>query len=144
LLSNDIAKDWLTFLTNFIVVEAAGGKVLNSNQEILFFYRFDRCDLPKGHVEKGEHKKVTAIREVEEECGINGLLIEKELETTYHLFFYKDQLHLKVTYWYLMSTSHSGELVPQLEEGITQVVFKNKEEVLKALENTYPNIKLLF
>lgn len=144
LLSNNIEKDWLSFKTNFKVIEAAGGKVLNSNKEVLFIYRFGRWDLPKGHIEESEHKKVAAIREVEEECGIDGLIIEKELETTYHSFSYKDELRLKVTYWYLMTTNFIGELVPQLEEGITKVVFKNENSVHKALENTYPNIKLLF
>jgi hypothetical protein len=35
-------------------------------------------------------------------------------------------------------------LQPQIEEGITKVIYKNKEDVKKALENTYGNIKLLF
>ena len=43
-----------------------------------------------------------------------------------------------------MSTNYSGSLKPQVEEGITDVVFKNKEEVKEAMENTYGNIKLLF
>jgi 8-oxo-dGTP pyrophosphatase MutT (NUDIX family) len=144
LLSKNIEKDWLSFTGNFNVIEAAGGKVINASQEVLFIYRFDKWDLPKGHVEKGEHKKVAAIREVEEECGIEGLIIEEELETTYHSFFYKEQLRLKVTYWYLMTTNYSGVLLPQQEEGITQVVFKDEKMVHKALGNTYPNIKLLF
>jgi hypothetical protein len=36
---------------------------------------------------------------------------------------------LKITYWYSMSNTYSGSLKPQIEEGITDVVFKNKEEV---------------
>ena len=75
-----------------------------------------------------------AIREVEEECGIDSLEILEELETTYHIFTYKNQLRLKVTYWYLMHTRFIGELIPQLEEGITKVVFKGEEEVKEALQ----------
>jgi len=144
LFSKKLEKDWKQFLKNFNVIEAAGGKVLNSNSEVLFIYRFDRWDLPKGHIENNEDKVEAAIREVEEECGIDSLEVLEELETTYHIFSYKNQLRLKVTYWYLMRTLFIGELIPQLEEGITKVVFKGKEEIKEALENTYKNIKLLF
>jgi hypothetical protein len=43
-----------------------------------------------------------------------------------------------------MHTDFVGELTPQSEEGIEQVVFMNGTEVKNALENTYENIKLLF
>ena len=145
LVSKNLQKDWKSFLKKFKVIEAAGGKVYNQNNETLFIYRFDKWDLPKGHIEKGEEKEVAAIREVEEECGIKGLRILKSLETTFHSFYNrKGVLCLKVTYWYLMETNFIGVLEPQLEEGITQVVFKNKKKTKEALENTYENIKLLF
>lgn len=145
LVSKNLQKDWKSFLKKFKVIEAAGGKVYNQNNETLFIYRFDKWDLPKGHIEKGEKKEVAAIREVEEECGIKGLRILKSLETTFHSFYNrKGVLCLKVTYWYLMETNFIGVLEPQLEEGITQVVFKNKKKTKEALENTYENIKLLF
>ncbi|WP_336892961.1 NUDIX domain-containing protein [Flavicella sp.] len=144
LLTDEIDNDWKSFLSNFKVIEAAGGKVYNSRKEVLFIYRFDKWDLPKGHIEIGENKRTAALREVEEECGVDKLTIEKELETTYHTFYYNGELRLKVTYWYLMRTSYIGKLIPQQEEGITQVAFKNKIEVIKALRNTYQNIKLLF
>jgi hypothetical protein len=35
-------------------------------------------------------------------------------------------------------------LTPQLEEGITDVVFKNKEDSVRALQNSYKNINLVF
>lgn len=144
LFSNDLEKDWQTFQKNFKVVAAAGGKVLNNTNEVLFIERFGKWDLPKGHIEKGESRTKAAIREVEEECGIDGLSIENPLETTYHIFKFKDELRLKVTYWFLMRTSYSGDLTPQTEEGITDVVFKDENEIKAALENTYANIKLLF
>jgi ADP-ribose pyrophosphatase YjhB (NUDIX family) len=145
LVSNNLQKDWDCFLKEFKVIEAAGGKVQNQSKEILFIYRFDKWDLPKGHIEKGEVKEEAAIREVIEECGISGLEILNPLETTYHGFYNrKKKLCLKVTYWFLMKTDYDGVLTPQLEEGITQVQFKNKSESNEALKNTYENIKLLF
>ena len=144
LLSKSLLSDWEVFESNFKVIKAAGGKVKNAKNEILFIYRFDKWDLPKGHIEKGEKKEVAAIREVEEECGVKGLKILKELDTTYHVFSYKNELVLKVTYWFLMYTDFNRALTPQLEEDISEVVFKDESSIEKALRNTYENIKLLF
>ena len=47
---------------------AAFFKVLNPQKEILFIYRNDTWDLPKGMVEKEESIEATALREVAEEC----------------------------------------------------------------------------
>jgi len=144
LLSNHIREDWESFKSNFRVVEAAGGMVKNNKHETLFIYRFGKWDLPKGHIECNESKEFAAVREVQEECGVSGLKLIEEIETTYHIFIYNDVLRLKVTYWFLMRTDFTGILVPQMEEGISEVVFKNVLETNKALLNTYENIKLLF
>ncbi len=141
---DNLQNDWLSFRNNFEVREAAGGVVQNKNDEFLWIYRFDTWDLPKGHIEKGETKEVAAIREVEEECNVSGLVIANELETTYHVFQHKNKQILKITYWFLMRTNKDKQaLKPQLEEGITEVCYKNKEESIKCLSNTYGNIKLL-
>ena len=138
---NDCLKK---FKSQFNIQKAAGGKVINSNNEVLFIYRFNKWDLPKGKFNKGETKEDCAIREVEEECGITNLDIINELETTYHIFKRNNKTILKITYWFLMHTNHNGNLIPQTEEGIEKVEFKNDEEINIALENTYENIKLLF
>ena len=93
---------------------------------------------------EGESIEECAVREVEEECGIDSLTITNPLETTYHIFERKGKTILKVTYWYLMNTSYNKELTPQTEEGIVDVTFKNEIEVKEALKNSYENIKLLF
>ena len=144
LLCSDLKKDWKTFKSNFKLQKAAGGKVFNSKNEVLFIYRFDKWDLPKGKLEKGESIEECAIREVEEECGIDSLTISNPLETTYHIFERKGKTILKVTYWYLMNTSYNKALTPQTEEGIVDVTFKNENEWKEALQNSYENIKLLF
>ena len=144
LICNDLELSWQTFKNNFKIQEAAGGKVFNSEKEVLFIYRFDKWDLPKGKLEKGESIEQCAIREVEEECGVSNLTIENKLETTYHIFERKGKLIFKITYWFLMTTNYDGELIPQIEEGIDKVVFKNEQSTFKALTNTYENIKLLF
>lgn len=144
LLCNNLEQCWEVFQSKFIIQKAAGGKVFNQKNEVLFIYRFDTWDLPKGKLEKGESIATCAIREVEEECGVTHLQIQKPLDTTYHIFERKDEIILKITYWFLMNTTYEGDLIPQIEEGIEKVCFKNHESTKAALENTYENIKLLF
>lgn len=143
LYSEDIEKDWGVFLKNFKVIPAAGGLVLNEKKEILFIYRNDVWDLPKGWIEKDETIETAAIREVEEECSVFNLKLIKPLVTTYHIYRHKG-LNLKQTYWYLMTTDYQKELIPQIKEGITKVVFKNEAETQKALTNSYANIQLVY
>lgn len=144
LYSNNLGEDWKNFKSKFKVQKAAGGKVLNSNNEVLFIYRLGKWDLPKGKLEKGESIKECAIREVEEECGITNLTLENQLPTTYHVFERKGKTILKITYWFLMKSNFTGKLIPQTEEDIEIAVFKNNIELNEALLNTYENIKLLF
>ena len=140
----DLKELWKEFKWFFKIEKAAGGLVENLQNDVLFIYRFDKWDLPKGKIEKGEKKKVAAIREVEEECGISRLEIVEKLSKTYHVFQRNEREVLKITYWYKMKTSYTGGLTPQIEEGITKTKFKNKSEVEGALVNSYGNIQLLF
>ena len=48
------------------------------------------------------------------------------------------------THWFLMHSNFEGVLKPQVEEGIMEVVFKNKTATLKSLQNSYANIKLVY
>ncbi|PRX45784.1 NUDIX hydrolase [Salegentibacter salegens] len=126
------------------VVTAAGGMVLNDKDEILFIYRKKRWDLPKGKTEKNETIEASAIREVEEETGVEGLKVTKFLQKTYHIFKRKGRYRLKVTHWYEMRTSYDGELRPETKEGIEKAKWKDLKKSQKALQKSYANIKLLF
>ncbi|WP_282017878.1 NUDIX hydrolase [Salegentibacter mishustinae] len=126
------------------VVTAAGGMVLNDKDEILFIYRKKRWDLPKGKTEKNETIESSAIREVEEETGVEGLKVTKFLQKTYHIFKRKGRYRLKVTHWYEMRTSYEGELRPETKEGIEKAKWKDLKKSQKALQKSYANIKLLF
>lgn len=143
LISDNLKKDWANFTQNFEVIVAAGGLVLNKKKEVLFIYRNDRWDLPKGKVEKDENIATAAIREVEEECGISNLELKRKITTTYHTYNLNG-LKLKETHWFLMTSSFKGNLKPQLEEGITAVLFKNNMLAKIALQNTYKNIQLIY
>ncbi|HLV14095.1 MAG TPA: NUDIX domain-containing protein [Xanthomarina sp.] len=143
LIHDDEDKLLKKFLKKLPNVVAGGGKVYNDKGEILFIYRNDKWDLPKGKTEKKEAIELTAIREVEEETGVKGLKIVKPLETTYHIFRRNGRNKIKITYWFEMKTSYDGVLTPQENEGITEVSWLDDTKVQKALENSYANIKLL-
>ena len=126
------------------VVTAAGGMVKNKDEDILFIYRNNRWDLPKGKTEKKESIQDAAIREVEEETGVEGLQITKFITRTYHVFKRKGKLRLKETHWFEMYTEYDGELIPETKEGIKKAKWKNFEKSQKALKKSYANIKMLF
>lgn len=141
---NDESKLLKLLLKKMKVVTAAGGMVVNSKKEILFIYRNNRWDLPKGKTEKKESIEASAIREVEEETGVQDLEIKRFITRTYHVFKRKGKLRLKETYWYEMYTDYAGELVPETNEGIKKAKWKNFKKSQKALTKSYANIKMLF
>ena len=132
-----------SFLKKLPNVVAGGGKVINGKGEILFIYRNDKWDLPKGKIEGNESIEETSIREVEEETKVSGLKIVKPLETTYHIFKRNGRLQLKITYWFEMTSNYKGKLEPHEDEGITRVEWLNPKQIEKAMKNSYANIKLL-
>ncbi|MDF2437047.1 MAG: hypothetical protein K0Q95_1423 [Bacteroidota bacterium] len=138
--NKDEEKLFQWFKSMFKIVEAAGGIVRNPNNEYLFIFRNGKWDLPKGKIERDELIKEAAIREVEEECGISKLEIIKELPTTYHTYSIDDKAILKPTYWFEMSSSDGSKLVPQTEEGITDVQWIKNGDMKKVRENTYGSI----
>lgn len=135
----DANEIWNQFQNEFKNIFAAGGVVLNPKGEILWIYRMEKWDLPKGKMEKDEKVEETAVREVEEECGISGLSITKTLKTTYHMYYHKEYI-LKVTHWFEMRYEGTEELIPQTEEGISKVKWLSGKALEPALENTYANI----
>jgi len=132
------------FLKYFPEVVAAGGLVEHKNGKLLFIYRNNQWDLPKGRVEGKETIPIAAVREVEEETGVADLILQKPLTETFHIYKGNGKYKLKKTYWFKLTTTYNGALVPQLEEGIKKAIWVAPEEVPSLLKNAYPNIVLIF
>ena len=128
----------------FKEVIAAGGLIRNKKREVLFIFRNNKWDLPKGKVEKNETLEETAIREVCEETGLPEVSLGPQNAITYHLFKRKGEVRLKTTFWYEMRYEYRGALHPQCDEGITEVVWFNDAEQRVALRHSYKNIVALF
>jgi len=127
----------------FVLIEAAGGLVITPNNELLMIYRRGHWDLPKGKIDKGEDDATAAIREVQEETGLQYINIDNYLTATYHYYMQDDQKILKKTYWYKMSTPQSTSLVPQVEEDISIAKWVTSQEIPELLKNTYSTIHFL-
>ena len=140
IVSKDIEKLWEDFNSFYKPIAAAGG-IVKKDDKILVIYRLGKWDLPKGKMEEGESKEESAVREVEEECGITGLKIVNKLPEILHTYTLKGQRILKTTYWFEMTSNFSGDLKPQTEEDISVVKWADKEGIKEVLQNTYPSIK---
>ncbi|MBU3660702.1 MAG: NUDIX domain-containing protein [Flavobacteriales bacterium] len=129
------------FFSNFRKIKAAGGIVKSGNEQ-LFIKRNGKWDIPKGKMEKGEKPRETAIREIQEECGLKGnLTIESKLLKTYHCYFMFDQSVLKKTTWFVLNYEGSKNVEAQAEEGITEVVWLKKNQLSKVKNNTFSSVR---
>ncbi|MFN3918457.1 MAG: NUDIX hydrolase [Flavobacteriales bacterium] len=137
----DVEQDFKMVFKDFKIIEAAGGFVENSKGENLYIYRNGFWDLPKGKLENGETWEEGALREVEEECSIHGLISNGLMYITYHVYTTEGKHVLKPTYWFRMVYSGGEKLIPQLEEGIEKAEWRSKNDIQEILECTFGSIK---
>ncbi len=131
------------FISLFKIVKASGGIVKNEKSEVLFIHRRGYWDLPKGKLEIGEGKKEAAIREVEEETGIQDVTIVCKLGKTDHFFRNKSNKRcIKRSYWYEMY-SPKQPLIPQAEEDIDKAIWTRPSVMLETQDPLYPSIRAI-
>lgn len=133
--SNDIAELWHDFQEIYKIIGAAGGVVRNGKNEVLLIFRLGVWDLPKGKIDKGETPEIAAIREIQEETGLNEVELGSFLCHTYHTYTLKEKRILKKTWWYNMKTPEMT-LIPQTSEDIEEATWV---ELISFL-NTNPTI----
>ena len=139
--NEDLDKLKTTFFKNFTLIEAAGAIVQNDKKELLFILRLGKWDLPKGKIEKGEKMEESALREVTEETGVKGLSLKKKIGETYHVYDQFGKHFLKTSHWFYMTCSSGQELIPQVEEHITEIKWVKTIDIKEPMKNTYPSIK---
>jgi len=126
--------------TEFKFIVAAGGVVVNSAGDLLFIERLGLWDLPKGKVEENESVESASIREIIEETGINSLLNQEFICSTFHIYWLKNKFILKESVWYSFNTLDNNILIPQQEENITKAEWILPKNIKQVLSHTYPSI----
>ena len=128
----------------FTKVTAAGGLVQNHKNELLMIYRFNNWDLPKGWCEEGESPEETAVREVEEECGLSKLELVAPITKTYHIYQQNGTWILKETHWFKLCCKKDEQPKPQHEESIEEARWIAKKDIPSYLDKAYLSIKEVF
>jgi 8-oxo-dGTP pyrophosphatase MutT (NUDIX family) len=124
----------------FYPLHSAGGVVQNELDEVLMIYRRGKWDLPKGKLDEGEDIEQCAIREVQEETGINTVHLGSKICNTMHIYPMGNKLILKYTAWYKMRSSSKERLSPQTEENIEQVLWVKPKDIPVLLRNSFETI----
>ena len=97
---------------------SCGGLVIYRGKILLLYKnynnRYEGWVLPKGTVEAGETHEATALREVKEEAGVNGTIMDY-IDKTIYSFVVPEDTVSKEVHWYLMK-SGSYDSKPQHEE----------------------------
>jgi ADP-ribose pyrophosphatase YjhB (NUDIX family) len=122
---------------------AAGGLVTNPQGAILWIFRRGFWDLPKGKLDEGESIETCAVREVEEETGIQDIQLHELITTTTHGYFdtYQQADVIKKTYWYHMTITNEQAGTPQYTEDIEKIEWNTLSGSTHCLSQTYRNIQ---
>ena len=139
LVSDDLDVLWHDFQSIYKHIEAAGGVVKNKENEILMIFRRGSWDLPKGKIDEDETPEIAAVREIQEETGLNDVKLGEFLCHTYHTYSHKDKRILKKTWWYAMTTPEIA-LTPQTSEDIEEAVWVELQSFLNASPTVYGSI----
>ena len=142
--TDDIEDTYSKICAEFVEVNAGGGLVSNRRGDFLLISRNGMWDLPKGHQDPGEDISVTALREVQEETGIDELELRSLICITDHCYIRDGKWHLKHTWWYDMLYTDPTDLTPQTEEDISKTAWVAKSSLPPFLLNTYPSIIEVF
>lgn len=126
----------------FKIIDAAGGVVTNKDDKRLLIYRLKKWDLPKGKLDKGEHFRATAVREVEEETKVK-VKLNHRIVTTWHTYTIKDKPILKRTKWYAMDCLDDTKMKPQKVESIEKLAWMDDDEVSTVLRKSYRSIRFV-
>ena len=128
------------FYKKFTIIQAAGGLVTNDQQEILIIFRRGKWDLPKGKLDKDETLEACAVREVQEETGLQQVQLLAPLTITYHTYHEGARFILKESHWYTMKAPGNQTLVPQLTEQITVTKWVTVPQIGEYLTTSYPSV----
>lgn len=128
------------FIKKFVLIKAAGGLVHTDDGHLLLIFRRGKWDLPKGKLDDNEDLETCAVREINEETGLEKIQVEKPLCITYHTYHQDGKHILKESHWFLMKTPKQINLIPQTEEDIDKCEWVAVDQLTPYMENTHASI----
>jgi diadenosine hexaphosphate hydrolase (ATP-forming) len=120
------------------IAEQAGGIIVWGDKVVLRLTKAGHLVFPKGHIEPGETPEETAVREIEEECG----LITEKVGVAGAISFKKGQSMRRVTYYVMTVTGEAADIHKHLGKDTFPVpldwahhllTFKNTRKLLKGV-----------
>lgn len=98
------------------------GIVINNGRVLFQKRKNDKFwALPGGRVELGEKSEVTPVRELEEEIGVSGFLVQRLLYISENFFDFGSEKHHQIAFFYLLNTPKDFKYANVSEfEGIEQ------------------------
>lgn len=143
LFSSDLHSLISRFESSFDLLDAGGGLVFDESSSLLLIYRRGHWDFPKGKRELDETPKACAIREVQEETGVEILRLLSDGVVVRHCYSEGDRNILKFTTWFkMLAKGERPLLIPQTEEDIEQCIWCDLEEAKrKVLKGGYLSLQ---
>jgi 8-oxo-dGTP pyrophosphatase MutT (NUDIX family) len=127
-----------------LVEHSAGGVVVRPIDGVLHVLLirdpYRKWGLPKGHLEEGEGAIDAALREVQEETGLEVLILGPDLGQIDWVFRTRSGRVHKFCRFFLMG-SLQGDATPQREEGIHEVRWVPLEEACRRV--AYDNARAM-
>jgi len=117
-----------------VVYRMEGGRA----RYLLIRDSYKNWGFPKGHLEVDEPPELAALREVQEETGLDDLALRGAIDTIDWYFRFRGRLIHKVCHFYLMESA-SAETSPQREEGITACRWATMTDAMQAI--SYANAR---
>jgi 8-oxo-dGTP diphosphatase len=139
-------------------LRSAGGVIfrINHNQvpEVALIAVKNRrlWTLPKGMINKGEDATATALREVKEETGLVGKIIEMLGESTYWFYLKEKNMRCKKTVQYFLMSYEDGEInsncsevddvqwVP-IDEALERLFYKSDKLIMQKARLRFSKVK---
>ena len=126
---------------------SAGGivfKIKNKKPFVLMIKDHNnKWTFPKGIIESNEDKRKAAKREITEETGLTKIIFIDELLPIGYWYKWEGELIKKTVHYYLFKAHGKEELVPQEEEGISEVKWFLPEKALAIADYRKNSLKLL-
>jgi 8-oxo-dGTP pyrophosphatase MutT (NUDIX family) len=126
--------------SHFTEFVAAGGLITNATGEVLLMFRRGKWDMPKGKQDEGESLEACALREVQEETGLQNIRLGHLITETWHYYSLKEKRILKHSYWYRMYFTGTELTIPQIEEDIVDIQWIRPDNLGKYMQYSYQNI----